>query len=355
MQILPVMKPKLAPLSLVEPYLAKMYERGTFSNRGPLIHEFEQKLSQLLGVDATQVVTCANATLAIQGAAKILPINRFVVPSFTFPATVHSLTATGKKVELIDVFEDTWESDPTDSVGEFALVRVSPFGAIPHYEDAANYPFLILDAAASIGSAKFELSDLPLNAVIIFSFHATKVLGIGEGAVAVFGNSDFAELFRRWINFGFSGTRNSEILGTNAKLSEIGASFGLAALEHWDCEKSEWSRIRSHAERISMLWEIDPRLKLGTGINPYWIVSFSSESQALQINDRLQQSGIEVRKWWGEGCHRMKAFTHLNTRAFPKTEKICARYLGLPFFRGITAEDFSRVESSIEYVINHDA
>ena len=85
-----------------------------------------------------------------------------------------------------------------------------------------KYPSII-DGAASLGSIE-TLKNLPETSNLVFSLHATKYLGSGEGGLVVTGTKEIADELRSWSNFGFQGSRQSMTQGTNAKMSEIQAA-----------------------------------------------------------------------------------------------------------------------------------
>ena len=92
---------------------------------------------------------------------------------------------------------------------------------------------LIIDAAASLGGRDEDGGWVGGSGdAEVFSMHATKVFGVGEGG-AVFVRKPLAGLVRRTINFGLADGV-PETLGFNGKLSEVHAAIGLAVLERMD-------------------------------------------------------------------------------------------------------------------------
>jgi dTDP-4-amino-4,6-dideoxygalactose transaminase len=275
------------------------------------------------------------------------------VPSFTFAATVHAAIQSGKEVVLEDIDPKTWMISPTvitDSRIE-GLVPVLPFGASFHSEAFKHLDQVLVDAAASIGGASTWIKDLKESWAAVFSLHATKSFGIGEGGLIVFGSKEMAEGFRSWMNFGFNGTRDAQRLGTNAKLSEVQASIGLAVMDNWVVEEAAWNQVRSLTDAISDNlglggFDVIPK---GT-LSPYWIISHSDDEVISSIQLACIENKIETRKWWGEGCHQMPAFSELSSSisAYSSTEYVGGRYLGLPFFRELTPANLEQISLIVE-------
>jgi dTDP-4-amino-4,6-dideoxygalactose transaminase len=86
---------------------------------------------------------------------------------------------------------------------------------------------VIIDAASAFGNQRVGATTS-----VVFSFHATKPLAIGEGGAVASADPRFIEDIRRRSNFGFDSGSVIKA-GTNAKLSEFHAVVGLAALRRW--------------------------------------------------------------------------------------------------------------------------
>ena len=340
------MRPKLPPLEHVSNYLREMYSNGIYGNRGPLIKLLEKRYAEYLNVDADLVVISSSATLALEGAAKLNPASIFYVPAYTFPAPALSVINSGKEISFQDVDLVNWQLDldPIKSTKDQGIMYVLPFGSA--YIDPKLYEFenVIIDAAASIGNKNLVISKFPNNWVVVFSLHVTKVLGAGEGGISIFGNSAAANQFRAWINFGFSGNRNSNSNGTNAKMSEITASFGLSALDLVEVEFEEWHQSRKLVNKIEDATDLKSFSRNLDGHNPYWIVDFESADRKIEAVRRLSEAGIQSRDWWSSGSQGMSIFDEFTRdRTFPHTESIAGRTLGLPFFRGLTSKQVDAI------------
>jgi dTDP-4-amino-4,6-dideoxygalactose transaminase len=227
------------------------------------------------------------------------------------------------------------------------LLPVLPFGAPFDSTRYQHLNHLLIVAAASIGDAKTWINSLLPSWAAVFSLHATKSFGIGEGGLIIFGSKETADKFRSWINFGFNGSRDALALGTNAKLSEIQAAVGLAVMDGWDDEAAEWKLLRMQADKISEHLSLGQFSVIPKGAtSPYWIISHSNHRVISRIEVALMDSRIETRRWWSRGCHLMSAFSLASANKVsvqPATEQLGQRYLGLPFSRGMSEIDFRAV------------
>lgn len=343
--LLPVMKPVAPPLSIALPRLRDIENSGRFSNFGPQEEELRERFAEWLNVPAGCVATAANATLALTGAIACAEASEWIVPAFTFPATPAAVLNAGSSLRLADI-DATWWLDSVGLDTVAAIVPVVPFGGDLELPRWAQHDRVILDAAASIGHRP-DLSGLRDEWAVVFSLHATKVLGAGEGGLIVFGNADTARRFRTWTNFGFAGSRQSERLATNAKMSEVQAAFAHAALDAWAMESLEWAAARRLVVTASGELGLDLFESSRTGINPYWIVRFADAGTTSRVEATLRQQLIESRRWWSDGCHRMPAFRNYAVEPMLETERAAATSLGLPFFRGLSFDGVERITEAL--------
>jgi dTDP-4-amino-4,6-dideoxygalactose transaminase len=345
------MQPKLPKFNIVKPYLELMDQGKFYSNSGPLKNKLESRFSDFLGVHESQIVLCSSATLALQGAYYLSNQKKVLIPNFTFSATPLAAIMAGKELNLIDIVLDDFHIDIQGIIlGEKELLSpVIPFGSSLNLEKYQNFETVIYDAAASLGNQNLDLSKLKQNHAIVFSLHATKVLGIGEGGIAVFGDPEKANDFRSWINFGFSGSRDSKILGTNAKMSEMHAAYGHAVLDNWEVEKQEWLVVREKAKHVQNNFPELFKHNLEMDISPYWL-SYSNPELKVEIVKTFKKLNIETRDWWSRGLHNMPAFSKYNDKHFPITEKVADSSIGLPFFRDMKDSDFDRIHEALSNV-----
>lgn len=342
------MQPVLPHAKVVLPYLESMDRSGIYSNRGPLVRMLESRYADFLHVDADQVVATANATQGLAGAVVVAALDHWIVPDWTFPATGHAVLNAGRKAVLHDVRRGTWAlSDNWNGYSPSeGIVAVVPFGLPFSTENYAMDQSFVLDAAASLGCQP-NLSSLVRDGAVVFSLHATKVLGGGEGGIVVFGSSERAREFRSWINFGFSGGRVASHPGTNAKMPEAIAAYCLAALDDWDNERDSWLRARSEATRVCLSLGLDCWRLSSHTISPYWLILCKSANERRKLSHALERSGVDSRRWWPSPLHKMQAFSHCDLSVIESesvSSDLASRVLGLPFFRNFDKCHANRIQ-----------
>jgi dTDP-4-amino-4,6-dideoxygalactose transaminase len=347
------MKPRLPQYSEVEKLLQKIDASHVYSNRGPLLQQLEIEYADYLGTKPELVVVVANATLALQGLVEGYEIDEWFAPDYTFSATGLAILKANKKLNLLDVELQSWKLDvshfQTNSVG-IGLMPVMPFGAEVDLTKYQGFENVIIDAAASLGRTPPNLLNLRSNWSIVFSLHATKVLGAGEGAVVVCGNEKMAKNLRSWINFGFVNDRTSEISGTNAKMSEFNAAYGLASIRKIDVERTNWLAPQQLVSEYSSGRFWSTFINVSPSFQPYWVVDFGSKKKRDHVEYTLANSGIQSRRWWAKPLSKQSAFK-VNCKlvgSLVNSEGFASRHLGLPMYPGLTEHDVKLIVDTID-------
>ena len=333
------MKPKLATLEEVLPLLKRIDQSRIYSNRGPLVRELEESYSEYFNVDKGLVVALANATQAIQGLVSISKNRNWIVPDYTFSATGLAVLNANKLLHICDVNPIDWKIDiglVQESQKSFGIIPVMPFGSAVDFYSYIDFEDVIIDAAASLGSNPPKFTDMRSGWAVVYSLHATKVLGAGEGAIVVCGSQNQSESLRAWSNFGFTSGRISEIQGTNAKMSEMNAAYGLFSIQNVGVEKEEWLKSQEYVASHTFDFAWTTFVNSSPQFHPYWISSFKSEEEKENVVESLDREGIQSRDWWARPLSEQKVFS--NAGVIAKTgmaQSLSKVHLGLPMYRGL--------------------
>ena len=339
---IPVAKPLLPTARQIVPYLERIDANRWYTNFGTLCLELEQRIADRFGLPAQSVVTLANATVGLTLAlqtARAHPGTHCLVPSWTFPASVHAVVAAGLTPYFVDVDEDGLLT-PEIARRALAESQVKIGAAMPVAVYGQPIDARLWDAFAIetdlpivIDAAPGFDSLTPGRTISVVSLHATKILGAGEGAFAVSTDADsIAEVMQRSV-FGFIGTREARLIATNAKISEYTAAVGLAGFDQWQRSRADFKLV---ADRYEARLVPTPGVDLLAGFGRTWLAAtciVSLVEDATPLARALNDAGVETRAWWGEGMHLNEAFASYPRTVLPMTEKLSRRTLGLPFFR----------------------
>ncbi len=307
--MLSVLQPDLPRASELLPYLTLIDRAGQYTNDGRLVRALEQKLGG---------VCVANATLGLELAAKyVFKSGKVRVPAFTFPATLTAVMRAGMEPVLCDIHPDAWEAADVDA----RTLNVCPFGFI----SKRGGP--LVDAAAVSPGRQLT------NCVV--SLHATKPLPAGEGAV-VYGSEGLLDYVRRNRNFGFEDGMVTSV-GTNAKMSEYHAAVGLASLDRYPALAAKRRQIAARYEANLADSRIQTKPYQGGTIYPVLVDS------PLKMAARLEEQGIETRRWYCPTLDMHPAFAHVRRGSLTVAHAIASRLLCLPFHTFMSDRDVDRV------------
>ncbi|MEO6872392.1 MAG: DegT/DnrJ/EryC1/StrS family aminotransferase [Chthoniobacterales bacterium] len=345
---IPIARPLLPTADDVLPYLKRIDQTRWYSNGGPLVLEFEERLARHCG-EQGRVATVANATIGLTLAllaSDLPPGSLCMMPSWTFAATGHAVLLAGLIPWMIDVGVETMALDAErsrsilpDAPGQVAaVIPVSPFGAPLDMAGWRRFRRETGVAVIADMAAAFDCvcaSEIPA----VVSLHATKTCGIGEGGFVVSTDPGFIEEIQKRANFGFWNSREATARSMNGKLSEYGAAVGLASLDHWPTIRADFQRV---ALAYRKNFREQPGVRLQTGFGNNWISSTmmieSLGDGAEAVAAKLAGQDIETRRWWGSGLHRHEAFCRFPRHELKVTEGLARRVIGLPCWRDLPNE-----------------
>ncbi len=249
---------KCVDAELVASLLKKSAAKNAWTNGGPVLHLLEQELTQIIDNENLRVVCTANCTLSIQAAVQCAMYTEgkklnWVGSSFSFYATQLNDLQT---IHLLDCDERGFLSltalkalDP-DSYGGFIVTNI--FGYQQNLDNYINFAaeqdkYLIIDNAS--GLLALDRQHYHEKVIEVVSFHHTKPFGFGEGGLVI-ANVRHESIIRKLINFGIHLENNFLNLGTNGKLSDIGAAYILQRLHN----KKAWMYFyQMQASRIDAI------------------------------------------------------------------------------------------------------
>jgi dTDP-4-amino-4,6-dideoxygalactose transaminase len=373
MPAIPLMIPDLPPAEALLPFLRRIDQNRWYTNFGPLVRDFEKAIAAQIAPDnpGVGIVTTSNATVALEMAlqAMCLPEGaRVLVPGLTFVATGTAVVRAGLELVIADVDPASWLLTPEIASHACARTRidavvpVATFGcpqdvdAWHRWSEQCGVPVLI-DAAGAFGNQ--SVGPVP----VVFSLHATKSLGIGEGGFVASDDLEFIQHIRRLSNFGI-GPNHGEVdeAGTNGKMSEYHAAVGLAALPRWRAKREVRLSLqagyrlalRQHCAGVE--WQDKPE-----GIPTLMVVALPAGVDASHVASKLGGHGIETRRWYHPPLHEHAAFAACDTvGALEVSHDLAARLLGLPFHLQLQCDDVSTVCTGLglaleEEILGHDA
>ncbi len=355
---IPFIKPQFPiPEELVED-LKHIYTNNYYSNNGPIYFEFKKALEAYLGQN-TKIVAVANATLGLMLAIKTSfeqpdSTKKYVaIPSFTFAAGPLAIKWCGFEPLFFDIDPNTTqpsiESFQTmlnnHSAKLAGIVLTNSFGIgndeIEQWAQllkSENLPFIV-DSAPGFGATYPDGNFTGGKGECeIFSFHATKPFGIGEGGLITTKNTALIDTLESLKNFGFDSNKETIGLGMNAKITELDCAIGLRILS--DYPERLKDRRNTYKQYESNLKSFDvafiPRAE--TAAIQFASIMVAPERRPKILED-LKREGVEARTYYSPAVHTFPFFADSPRVDLPHTAEVSEKIISLPVH--------SQMESSI--------
>jgi dTDP-4-amino-4,6-dideoxygalactose transaminase len=360
----PFLRPSVVRKEAYLQYLAAIDDARWYSNYGPLNTEFERRVRERWFQGRGAVTTVCNATIGLMLAIaeSRRPGARYaVMPSFTFAATPLAAMWCGLTPYFVDVRPGDWCPDETqvarlvDELGS-ELAVVVPYATFGTALDLAPYARLVergvpvvVDAAPGFGTrhlGRYYGDGFP--GTVVFSLHATKAFGIGEGGLVYSADPARIARVRQAANFGFSDAREALGQGLNGKLPELGAAVALATLDDYPAKTATRRRIDGWYRQLFAEHGLLARgfaLQQTVGEVPTQFLSAVCPPgrPRAEILGGLAAGGIECRTYFSPACHEQAAFRQAPRQPLPLTEDLAPRILSLPLWEEMTEADVSDV------------
>ena len=313
MEKITVTTPLLPPLEELTPYLEDIWNRKWLTNNGHYHQLLENELCKYLGVKYISLYS--NGTLALISALQALDLTGEVITTpYSFVATSHAIVLNNLEPVFIDIDPITYNLDPkkieeaiTDKTS--AILPVHVYGtpcdneAIQKIADKYHLK-VIYDAAHAFGVQKDGVSILNWGDLSILSFHATKAYSTIEGGAIICHTPEMKKKLDQLKNFGYESETEITMLGSNAKVNEIQAAYGLASLKYIDdaiasrkrsaeLYKKELSNIKG----ISFL-DIQDDVKLNYSYFPIIVNEKEYGESRDSLYFRLRENNILSRRYF---------------------------------------------------------
>lgn len=363
--MIPLQRPWMPPLDAVAPYFAMSREVGWYSNGGPCAKELTQRITSYCNASTVLVCNCTwGIVVALQAATTVFGTRtrKYVVcPSYTFVATASAIQSAGFTPLFVDADLASWQPSASavrEAVALYgdqiaAILGTSTCGTPCTIEELESWQNsarsigapLVIDSAAAFGGKDNTGATLGARGdVEIFSFHATKPFAIGEGGAITTTNQSIADLANRMINFGFDASRAVTSEGTNAKMSEIAAAFGLAVWVNFETMLSK--RQKCATTLCDLLSESGFSFQTNSNLSTWQMlaVQTSSQEHRTEVEDRCVSNMIETRRYYGFGLHetdQYSTFPFIGEMANTRKLNDCA--LSLPMSATMTHLEIAAV------------
>jgi len=361
-----VTQPFLPPLKEFIAYLERIWDSKWLTNNGQFHQQLEKELAEFLGVN--HICLFNNGTIALMVALRALDITGEVITTpFSFVATTHSIVWNKTTPIFCDIDPQTYNLDPT-KIEELITPQTSAILPVHVYGNPCdnekiqaiaqiNNLKVIYDAAHAFNVKKAGNSILNWGDLSILSFHATKVFNTIEGGAIICHDEEMKQKIDYLKNFGFADETKVVTVGTNGKMNEFQAAFGLLQLKYVEENIQKRKVIADYyckglaeIEGITYL-KIKPNVKHNYS---YFPILIDKEKYGLfrdELYEKLKTHNIYSRRYFYPLISNFPVYKE-NTSACESNlsiaNKIAEQVLCLPIYSELEIKDIDRIIAYIK-------
>ncbi len=327
--------------------------------QGPEVAAFEQEFATL--VDGRDCVAVNSGTSALWLCLLALGIghgDEVIVPSFTFTATAAAVALTGATCIFADIDPRSFCLDPDAAAAAVtprttAIIPVHLYGhpaAMDRLVPLARHHRLALieDATQAHTAALHEQPTGTFGDLAAFSFYPTKNLRGIEGGMITTADPALARTLRLLRNQGMAIRHIPEVVGTNARMSDVSAAI---AREQLRTLAIRTQTRRRHAARLDdalacLPGITTPPVALGARHVYHQYTIRVREPVARDVIARaLHHQGVGSAVHYPIPLHRTPAY--LTPVDLPHTDTACTQVLSLPVHPALTDRHLGHIADAI--------
>ena len=330
--------------------------------QGPEVAAFEQEF----GAHFVQGRACVAVNSGTAGqhlgqlAAGVGPGDEVIVPSFTFAATGNSVALTGATPVFVDIEPDTFGLDPAAVEAAITprtkgIMPVHLYGHPARMREleaiATKYGVEIYEDAAQAHGA--SLDGRPVGTwgrFAMFSLYPTKNMTSGEGGMVACDSPELVRSVKLLRNQGMEKQYENEVVGFNARMTDIHAAIGRVQLTKVD----RWTRQRQQNAAY-----LDARLKnVVTPTVAPGAVHVYHQYTIRVPHDRdgfaralREEHGIGSGVYYPIPNHRLPSLAKFAPGLdLPETERAAREVVSLPVHPSLTQKDLARIVKAVNKV-----
>jgi dTDP-4-amino-4,6-dideoxygalactose transaminase len=293
-------------------------------------------------------------------AAGVGPGDEVIVPSFTFAATGNSVALTGASPVFADIEPDSFTLDPSSveaSITERTkgIMPVHLYGhparmrelraiadryGVALYEDAAQAHGAALDGAQVGTFGEFAM----------FSLYPTKNMTSGEGGMVAAADADFARRVRLLRNQGMERQYENEVIGFNARMTDLHAAIGRVQLRKVDA----WTQARrANAEFLDANLRgviVPPVAKGAYHVYHQYTVRVPDDRDGF-VRALKEEHGVGSGVYYPIPNHLLPSLApYAPDLSLPETGRASREVVSLPVHPSLTSADLERIVAAVDAV-----
>lgn len=330
--------------------------------QGPEVAAFEEEFSAHFVPGRPSVAVNSGTAGLHLGllAAGVGAGDEVIVPSFTFAATGNSVALTGGTPVFVDIEPETFTLDPEAVAAAITpktkgilpvhlyghparmreLEKLAADRGVALYEDAAQAHGASLDGRPVGSFGEFAM----------FSLYPTKNMTSGEGGMVTTATDDIARRVKLLRNQGMERQYENEVVGFNARMTDIHAAIGRVQLTKVD----GWTKTRQQNAAF-----LDQNLQ-GVVVPPVaeGAVHVYHQYTIRVVDDRngfvkalKEEHNVGSGVYYPIPNHRLPSLApYAPGLDLPETERAAREVVSLPVHPSLTQADLDRIVTAVNAV-----
>ena len=330
--------------------------------QGPEVAAFEREFSEHFVPGRPSVAVNSGTAGLHLGllAAGVGAGDEVIVPSFTFAATGNSVALTGATPVFADIERETFTLDPAAVEAAITprtrgilpvhlyghparmreLTEIANRHGIALYEDAAQAHGASLDGTPVGGFGEFAM----------FSLYPTKNMTSGEGGMVTVENEELARKVRLLRNQGMERQYENEVIGFNARMTDIHAAIGRVQLTKVDA----WTKQRQANAAFldaNLSGVIVPPVAEGAVHVYHQYTIRVPEDRDGFVTALREQYEVGSGVYYPIPNHRLPSLAHFAPGLeLEATENAASEVVSLPVHPSLTQDDLERIVAAVNAV-----
>lgn len=329
--------------------------------QGQEVAAFEEEFGRELAAGrATVAVNSGTAALHLGLlAAGIGPGDEVIVPSFTFAATANSVALTGARPVFADIEAQYFCLDPAavEAAITPATKAIMPVHLYGHpanmtalSEIAQRHGLLIFEDAAQAHGATWNGQQVGTFGVFgAFSLYPTKNMTSGEGGMITSGDADHERAARLLRNQGMERQYANEVVGFNARMTNIHAAIGrvqLRKLAAWTAQRQANAAFLNEGLAGSGV-VVPPVAEQATHVYHQYTIRVP-EGRDEFVTALREEYGVGSGVYYPIPNHRLESLAHFAPGLdLPVTEEATRQVISLPVHPSLSEGDLERIVTAV--------
>lgn len=336
--------------------------------QGPEVAAFEQEFGAAVTGGRTCVAVNSGTSALHLGllAAGIGPGDEVIVPSFTFAATANSVALTGATPVFADIEPDHFclSADSVRAAVTERTKAVMPVHLYGHPADvdalgavAEEHGLRMFEDAAQAHLATWRGAQVgTFGDFGMFSLYPTKNMTSGEGGMVSCSSDEIARAVRLLRNQGMERQYANEVVGFNARMTDIHAAIGrvqLTKVEGWTgTRQANAAFLDANLQGVV----VPPVAEEATHVYHQYTIKVDGDERDRIVTALREEHQVGTGVYYPIPNHQLSSLTrYAEGLELPVTQQVAREVISLPVHPSLSQADLERIVTAVNATVQAGA